>query len=68
MGKLPGNPRRVRLTGKKGDIHRIKVDEEAGYVINTFTNGGLVISDINDHRILWALDKVFRVLALAHVV
>jgi len=42
-----------------GDVHRIKVDEEAGYVINTFAAGGLVVSDIHDHRILWALDEVF---------
>jgi len=59
IGKLPGNPRRVRIPGKAGNFHRIKVDEEAGYVINTFTNGGLVVSDIRDHSILWSLDEVF---------
>jgi len=59
MGKLPGNSERIRVPGKAGNFHRVKVDEEAGYVINTFTNGGLVVSDINDHRILWALDEVF---------
>jgi len=58
MGRLPGNPHRIKIPGKIGNFHRIKVDEEAGYVINTFTNGGLVVSDINDHRILWALDEV----------
>ena len=60
MGKLPGNPHRVKVPGKVGNFHRIKVDEEAGYVINTFTNGGLVVSDIHDHRILWSLAEVFR--------
>ena len=58
MGKLPGSPHRIRSPGAAGRFHRIKVDEEAGYVINTFTNGGLVVSDIHDYRILWALGKV----------
>ncbi|KAF9642592.1 hypothetical protein BDM02DRAFT_2028860 [Thelephora ganbajun] len=59
IGRLPGHSYRVKVPGKTGNFHRIKVDEEAGYVINTFTNGGLVVSDINDHRILWSLDKEF---------
>ena len=41
VGKLPGYPSRVKIPEKTGNFHRIKVDEEAGYVINTFTNGGL---------------------------
>jgi len=68
MGKLPGNPSRVMVPGKTGNFHRIKVDEEAGYLINTFTNGGLVVSDIHDHRVLWSLDEVFRVFSLPHAV
>ncbi|KAF9642594.1 hypothetical protein BDM02DRAFT_3176644 [Thelephora ganbajun] len=59
IGKLPGHSYRVRVPGTTGNFHRIKVDEEAGYVINTFTNGGLVVSDINDHSILWSLDEEF---------
>lgn len=66
MGKLPGNPYQVKVSGKTGNFHRIKVDEEAGFLINTFTNGGLVVSDINDHRILWSLDEVFRTLGLPY--
>ena len=31
-------------------------------VINTFTDGGLTVSDIHDHRILWSLDEVPQVL------
>ena len=58
IGKLPGNLHRVSIPGKTGNLYIIKVDEEAGYVINTFTNGGLVVSDIRDHRILWRLDQV----------
>ena len=67
IGKLPGNPSKIRVPGKTGNFHRIKVDEEAGFLINTFTNGGLVVSDIDDHRILWSLGEVFRVLGSPHV-
>jgi hypothetical protein len=63
IGKLPGNPSRVKVpSGTTGSFHRIKVDEEAGYVINTFTDGGLVVSDIHDRRMLWSLDEVLCVL------
>ena len=58
MGKLPGSPHRIQSPGTAGKFHRIKVDEEAGYVINTFTDGGLLVSDIYNHRVLWALGKV----------
>jgi hypothetical protein len=58
IGKLPGNSYRVKLPGEPKSFYKIRVDEEAGYVINTFTDGGLVVSDIHDHRILWALDEV----------
>ncbi|KAF9643602.1 hypothetical protein BDM02DRAFT_3123197 [Thelephora ganbajun] len=59
IGRLPGNPYQVEIPEKVGNFYRIKVDEETGYIINTFTNGGLVVSDINDHRILWSLDEEF---------
>ena len=45
-----------------GFFHRIKVDEEAGYVINTFTDGGLFVLDIHDYSLLWSLDEVLSVL------
>lgn len=67
MGRISGNPYRIKVPEKMGNFHRIKVDEEAGYVINTFTNGGLVVSDINDHRILWALDEVLLVVCFFRV-
>ena len=57
-GKIPGDPYRVQLPGGPRSVYKIKVDEEAGYVINTFTDGGLTVSDIHDHRILWSLDEV----------
>jgi hypothetical protein len=58
VGKLPGNPYMVKLSKNMGNFYGIKVDEEAGYVINTFIEGGLVVSDIHDHRILWSLEEV----------
>lgn len=58
IGKLPGHPHRVTLPGRRKSVYKIKVDEEAGYVITTFTDGGLVVSDIHDHRVLWALHEV----------
>ncbi|KAF9789196.1 hypothetical protein BJ322DRAFT_1177087 [Thelephora terrestris] len=59
VGKHPGNPYMVKLSKNMGNFYGIKVDEEAGYVINTFIDGGLVVSDIRDHRILWSLEKDF---------
>ncbi|KAF9777862.1 hypothetical protein BJ322DRAFT_513946 [Thelephora terrestris] len=59
MGKIPGNSYRFELPGEPRSVYKIKVDEEAGYVINTFTGGGLTVSDIHNHRILWALDKEY---------
>ncbi|KAF8799147.1 hypothetical protein BYT27DRAFT_7176632 [Phlegmacium glaucopus] len=35
--------------------HRIKVDELAGYIITTFRQGGILVTDLNQDRILWAL-------------
>ncbi|KAF9789183.1 hypothetical protein BJ322DRAFT_1017897 [Thelephora terrestris] len=60
VGKLPGNPYMVTLLEDMGNFYGIKLDEEAGYVINTFIEGGLVVSDISDHRILWSLEEEFR--------
>jgi hypothetical protein len=64
IGKRPGNPYRIKLSGEPRSFYKIRVDEEAGYVINTFTNGGLVVSDIHDHSILWALNEVLHTLDL----
>jgi hypothetical protein len=58
MGKLPGKPSRVKVPGTVGSVYNFTIDEEAGYVISTFTSGGLVVSDIHNHRTLWFLDEV----------
>lgn len=49
------------------DFYGIMVDEEAGYVINTFLDGGLVVSDIHDRRILWSLEEVPPVFNLPYI-
>jgi len=56
IGKLPVNPHVITIPGGRGKIQGI--DEEAGYVISICTDGGLIVSDINDRRILWALEGV----------
>jgi hypothetical protein len=39
-------------------VHRIKVDELAGYIITTSNKGGILVTDLNEDRILWALPQV----------
>lgn len=39
-------------------VHRIKVDELAGYILTTKLNGGLVVTDLEDDAILWSLPEV----------
>ena len=41
-------------------VHRIKVDELAGYIMTTSNKGGLLVTDMNEDRILWALPRVCR--------
>ena len=66
IGKLPGSPYVVEIE-KTGDLYGVKVDEEAGYVISTFIDGGLVVSDISDHRTLWSLEEVPPVFSLPYI-
>ena len=61
IGKLPAKLYQARVPEKNKNFYSLNVDEEAGYVINTFISGGLVVSDIHDHRILWSLEEVRRV-------
>ena len=58
IGKLPGNSYIVKVPETLGNFHGINVDEEYGYIINTFFEGGLVVLDICDHSILWSLGEV----------
>ena len=39
-------------------LHRIKVDELAGYIMMTFDRGGLLVTDLNEDFILWSLPQV----------
>lgn len=45
-----------RGTGK--NVHRIKVDEKAGYILTTSTAGGLLVTDLQEDRELWSLPDV----------
>ncbi|KAG5722788.1 hypothetical protein E4T56_gene8572 [Termitomyces sp. T112] len=40
-------------TGK--NVHRIKVDEKAEYILTTSITGGLLVTDLQDDRVLWSL-------------
>jgi len=39
-------------------VHRIKVDEEAGYIITTSKEGGLWVTDLYRNEVLWSLPQV----------
>ncbi|KAG6917274.1 hypothetical protein DXG01_003222 [Tephrocybe rancida] len=36
-------------------VHRIKVDEKAGYILTTTTTGGLNVTDLHEDQELWSL-------------
>ncbi|KAJ7800754.1 hypothetical protein B0H13DRAFT_1466278, partial [Mycena leptocephala] len=37
------------------NVHRIKVDEQRGFIVTTSWNGGLVVADLSDDKVLWSL-------------
>lgn len=39
-------------------VHRIKVDEQAGFVITTSMRGGVIVADLHKDDILWSLPPV----------
>ena len=41
-------------------VHRIKVDELAGYIMMTFDKGGLLVTALNEDYILWSLPEVYN--------
>ena len=59
-GKGPSN---LRVTEYKSTsswyyrVYQIKVDELAGYIMMTFHEGGLLVADLNEDRILWSLPQ-----------
>ncbi|KAI0079285.1 hypothetical protein K474DRAFT_683461 [Panus rudis PR-1116 ss-1] len=47
------------LTECSFNVHRIKVDEEAGIVLTTHTTGGLRVTDLETDKLLWALPETY---------
>ena len=41
-------------------VHRIKVDELAGYIMTTSNQGGILVTDLNQDCLLWALPPVCK--------
>jgi len=41
-------------------VHRIKVDELAGYIMTTSNQGGILVTGLDEDRILWALPSVCK--------
>ena len=39
-------------------VHRIKVDEKAGYILTTRSDGGLTVTDLDEDVVLWSLPPV----------
>ncbi|KAL1746317.1 hypothetical protein HDZ31DRAFT_62340 [Schizophyllum fasciatum] len=64
QGRMPARPAIYTATGTH--VHRIKVDELAGYIITTSADGGLRVTDMEEDRVLWALPKNY-VRGYAHV-
>jgi hypothetical protein len=56
-GKGPSNLIEHKST-LEASVHRIKVDELAGYIMTTFDKGGLLVTDLNEGFTLWSLPQV----------
>ncbi|KAG6330160.1 hypothetical protein ID866_8928, partial [Astraeus odoratus] len=52
-GKAPTLVKELSESGS--GVHRIKVDEENGFVIATGQKGGLTVTDLSDNNVLWSL-------------
>ncbi|KAF8060699.1 hypothetical protein FPV67DRAFT_1511167 [Lyophyllum atratum] len=52
-GKEPSDVTSHESAGKF--VHRIKVDEKAGYILTTSSVGGLTVTDLQDDLKLWSL-------------
>ena len=57
LGKAPSRIVQHR-TSPNRRVHRIKVDESAGFIITTSRRGGLAVTDINTDELLWSLPEV----------
>ncbi|KAJ3920345.1 hypothetical protein F5877DRAFT_77246 [Lentinula edodes] len=49
----------VSYAGSGSKVHRIKVDEQAGFIITSFRDGGLLVNDLADDQVLWSLPKTY---------
>lgn len=52
------NPGIKELNSAGSAVHRIKVDQEAGYIITTSSQRGLIVTDIVSNEVLWSLSQV----------
>ncbi|KAJ6601291.1 hypothetical protein DFH09DRAFT_1127363 [Mycena vulgaris] len=49
-----------RSTGTSGsNVHRIKADEQRGFVIVTSSSGGLLVVDMDKDKVLWSLPQKY---------
>ncbi|TFK47359.1 hypothetical protein OE88DRAFT_795133 [Heliocybe sulcata] len=55
LGRGPSVIRTLPSAGSR--VHRIKVDQAAGFVITTYAVGGLAVSDITNGGIIWSLES-----------
>ncbi|KAJ6520362.1 hypothetical protein C8R45DRAFT_1205346 [Mycena sanguinolenta] len=62
-GAAPSFVTSHRCAGNK--VHRIKADEQRGFLIATTSRGGLLVVDLHDDRLLWSLPEDY-VHAYAH--
>ncbi|KAH7889270.1 hypothetical protein F5I97DRAFT_495561 [Phlebopus sp. FC_14] len=58
-GKAPATVKELTSTGSA--VHRIKVDDKYGFTITTCQTGGLLVTDIKDNKVLWALSPAYVV-------
>jgi F-box-like len=53
-----------KFTATGGTVHRIKIDESAGYIITTSKRGGLYVTDLLQNELLWSLPEASHPLLL----
>ncbi|KAF9078790.1 hypothetical protein BDP27DRAFT_1441172 [Rhodocollybia butyracea] len=58
--------RYVTYNGSGSAVHRIKVDEKAGFIITSFRHGGLIVTDLTVDKVLWSLPQSY-VKSYAHL-
>ncbi|KAJ4488680.1 hypothetical protein C8R41DRAFT_981845 [Lentinula lateritia] len=49
----------VSYAGSGSKVHRIKIDEQAGFIVTSFRDGGLLVNDLTDDQVLWSLPKTY---------